>query len=306
VVEVFDEGSLAQAGSDPAVPFETVQAMLEAALTALAEGAPRPWQALLPDYRRGTRIGIKVNCLNAHLPTSPLVVRAIVSSLREQLDVPGPDVIIWDRRLDELRRGGRYRDGHFGGARILGTVNSVRDRGGPGYVGVPGALVEGKPTTLSRILTEMTDMTINVPVLKTHGLSGVTAALKNIYGVIHNPGEFHANLQTALPALYRLPAIRDSFRLTILDALQAVIAGDTASPPDAIPRRLIASRDPLALDSHALALVQRLRAAGPARLKPVAAARTAWLDNGHRLGLGTREYRLVERRPGARPARLPV
>jgi len=40
---------------------------------------------------------------------------------------------------------------------------------------------------LSKILTQRSGVLINVPVLKDHDGAGVTIALKNMYGVIHNP-----------------------------------------------------------------------------------------------------------------------
>ena len=138
----------------------------------------------------------------------------------------------------------------------------------------------------------MTDFTINCPVLKTHEVSGVTGALKNIYGIIDIPGEYHHNLLEALPALYRLPPIRNRIRLTVIDALIAVTTGGTSSPPDTTPRRVLVSLDPLAADSHALALVNQLRAEKNLNLSAVDPAITTWLKNGYDLGLGTLRYQL--------------
>ena len=152
-------------------------------------------------------------------------------------------------------------------------------------------MVEGSIPKFSRILTRETDITINCPVLKSHGVSGVTGALKNIYGVIDIPANYHTNLPAALPALYNLPAIRNSIKLTIIDALQAVTLKDTQDPPDATPRRILASTDPLALDRYALELVNQLRAARG--IGPIEGPLVGWLDRGHEIGLGTKSYRLV-------------
>ena len=40
---------------------------------------------------------------------------------------------------------------------------------------------------LCRTLTDVCDAVINLPVLKDHGIVGVTMALKNMFGAIHNP-----------------------------------------------------------------------------------------------------------------------
>lgn len=271
------------------VQADKVRPMLDAALAELA-GAPAPWRVLLPDYRSGVRIGLKVNCLNPHVPTSPALVAALIASLREGLDIAPANIVVWDRTLEELTDRGLTAAAL--GVTVLGTFNSGSDRRGPGYSEPLCGEVEGQAPRFSRILTELTDVTINCPVLKTHGVAGVTAGMKNIYGIIHNPGDYHKNLVTALPALYRLPVIRDHIRLTILDALIAVITGDTAALADAFPKRILAARDPLALDQYAVALVNRLRADLGVGLASVDVGLTAWLGHARTLGLGTLDYDL--------------
>jgi len=208
---------------------------------------------------------------------------------------------VWDRRLDELTNTGRYAENHLLGARLVGTVRSTGDGAGPGYADTSFGTFQGSTPRLSRILLEETDVTINLPVLKMHGQSGVTGALKNIYGIIDIPGTYHTDakkgtdLQTALPALYAIPPIRKSIKLTLVDALRAVTNGDTASMPDSQPRHIFGSLDPLALDYYALDLLNQLRAAR--NLSPVDSTRTKWLDNAHALGLGAKSYNLLTLAP---------
>ena len=71
-------------------------------------GVDNPWQVLLPNYRPGQRIGLKVNCLNGLLPTSPAIVRAIIASLRDKLGVDPTTIVVWDRFLSELNDAGKY------------------------------------------------------------------------------------------------------------------------------------------------------------------------------------------------------
>ena len=291
VVEVYREDSVV---TDPAVKLNPAAArpMLDAALASLTDGADSPWSALLPDYGPTTRIGIKVNCLNQYLATSLPLAQAIVTSLMEGLGVEAARITVWDRRLDELTRAGFTSDA-LGGAAVVGTVNSTTDTSGPGYSKAICGEVAGKTPLLSKIITEQTDLTINVPVLKTHVVSGITAAFKNIYGIINNPGDYHTNANEALPALYALPPIRNHLRLTIVDSLIAVLTGGTSDPPDAQPRRLIVGQDPLAVDSYCLVLANQLRAEFAKPPGDVDPSLLEWLDNAVALGLGTRSYELV-------------
>ena len=296
VVDIQREDSLLQVTSPTGkktwqVQPDVVQTMLDTALASLAGGADNPWPTLLPTYRPGMRIGLKVNCLNSKLPTSPAVVRAIIHSLITRLGVDPQTLVVWDRRLDELTTAGKYTEEDLQGARLLGTINSTDDTSGPGYGGALCTTVEGSTPRLSRILTQETDLTINCPVLKSHGVSGVTGAMKNIYGIIDIPAKYHDNLPTALPALYNLPAIRGSIKLTIIDALQAVTLKDTQDPPDSTPKRILASTDPLALDRYALDLVNQLRAGR--NVAPIEGPLVGWLDRGHELGLGAKSYQLL-------------
>jgi uncharacterized protein (DUF362 family) len=309
VVTIQRSDSIDAKGKSLEQPYlDVVESMVNAVLTALAGGASNPWSVILPGAGLCTRIGLKVNCLNGWLPTSPAVVRAVIKSLQTHAGVCPGNIIVWDRRLDELSPPNlkHYDAAHLQGARLVGTVNRIDDLRGPGYSDPVFGTLQGATPRLSRILLEETDVTINLPVLKTHGESGVTGALKNVYGMIDIPGTYHTDvkkgtdLQTALPAIYALPPIRNSIKLTIVDALRAVTNGNTASPPDAQPGRIFGSLDPVALDYYALDLVNELRAAR--KLGPVDSTLTQWLENAHAAGLGAKSYDLVTLPPDGQPA----
>jgi uncharacterized protein (DUF362 family) len=272
--------------------LDATQSMVDALLSKLAGGEANPWPTLIPSINSCTRVGIKVNCLNSFFPTSPAVVRAIIASLITKQGICPTNILVWDRRLDELQSAWKNSMPLLQGALLRGTFNSTTDLGGPGYT-EPWGPIGSKSPRLSRILTEQTDVTINCPVLKTHGQSGITAALKNVYGVIDNPGDYHGDLlQTALPEIYRIPQICNSIKLTVVDALQAVTSGDTADRPTMTPGRIFASRDPIALDRYAYDLINQLRTLR--RQSAVEASIVSWIDYAHQLGLGTKQYTLVE------------
>ena len=269
-----------------------------------------PWKILLPDYS-GQRIGLKVNTLNGFVPTSPAIVRAIIASLRDKMGVDTSKIVVWDRYLSELAGAGKYSADDLAGAQLLGTLTKgydskteTEDMVTPPGLGYGDAACGAPPDDkgslprLSRILTDPsnTELTINCPVFKTHSdVSGITAAFKNIYGMIDNPGHYHFPLSnTALPQLYALPAIRKSIRLTIVDALVAVINGQTSAQANAGPGRILLAQDPVALDSYALDLMNQLRASSPGKMGPVDSTQTVWLDNAELAGLGTKKYTLIQ------------
>lgn len=297
VVEVHDPASVLEQ-VDPEQPEtrsimviqdDVVVQMLQQLAVELAGTAERPWQALLPGADASTRVGIKVNCLNPRCPTSVAVTRALVDGLKRDLDISGEQILVWDRHMIELEACGFSEEAV--GARVLGTIHSMDDLRGPGYEPDHCEIVNGKTTRLSRILTRLTDVTINVPVLKRHIVSGVTAALKNVYGVFDNPGDFHADLSTAMPRIYALTPIRQSFKLVLLDALIAVAIGSTSDDQDSYPRMLALASDALALDHYALELLNKVRAEREQPQPPVQGPMLDWLGEAHRIGLGAARFR---------------
>jgi uncharacterized protein (DUF362 family) len=294
--------SIDQLGKSITQPYlDVVKDMVDAVLSALAGGADNPWPVIVPSIGPCTRVGLKVNCLNPSFPTSPAVTRALISSLVGKAGVCPGNIIVWDRQYEEMQNASHYTEEHLQGAQLVGTIQSPKDLHGPGYSREEFGTFEGATPHLSRIFTDLTDVTINCPVLKTHGQSGVTGALKNIYGIINIPSTYHSDKQHPdvlarnLPALYNIPKIRNRIKLTVVDALQAVTLGDTADRPDYLPARIFASTDPLALDHYALDLINQLRTK---RKQPgVDTGLLGWLDNAHQLGLGTKDYTLVDLSP---------
>jgi hypothetical protein len=332
VVDVLRQESVLVTGGKFVAQPDVVASMLDAGLVALARqammfnagisapdgdagaydsgefdgGIDNPWSVLLPKYQSGQRIGLKVNCLGGNTATSAALVHAIIVSLRDNLGVnPAKEIIVWDRGLDELRKNNmaNYSSDTLAGATLLGTkfvtLPAVQDTPDEPDYGDPVCEAptgtSGDLPRLSRIFTHMTDLTINCPILKSHSTSGITAAMKNIYGIINNPGQFHNNLVTALPKLYAVPAIRGSISFTIVDALIAAITRDTMNSADAAPRRILLGLDPVALDSYALTLINQLRAAMIGRDNPIKPAGiTDWIAEAARIGLGSTNYSLIQ------------
>jgi uncharacterized protein (DUF362 family) len=116
---------------------------------------------------------------------------------------------------------------------------------------------------LSKILTQRSGVLINVPVLKDHDGAGVTIALKNMYGVIHNPNKYHPDgCNPYVADLNMLPEIRSRMRLTICDATTAIYEGGPGYKPEHCwnAHSLLVSQDPVALDHTGWQMIERKRA----------------------------------------------
>jgi len=282
VVEVHDPQSVSTSGYDA----PRVKEMLAAGIQKLADqpDTKQAWKQLIPDFAASMRIGIKVNCLNAHLFNSTELLLALIESLVNDLGADSQKIWVWDRRTDEMTRS-KLTESSLK-VKVAGTVASTSNPVGVGYESKAECVID-RETLLSKILTTETDITINIALLKTHNVSGITGALKNVYGCIDNPGQFHDQFDTYMPALYRLDGMRTPFRLHITEGLKAVTKGDTTDYPDAMPGRILLSTDPLALDTHALQLVNTLRTQNP-KIPPLPADKVLWIDEAARLNVGTK------------------
>jgi uncharacterized protein (DUF362 family) len=241
-------------GNGATVDSGRVLSLLDRSMQALfnLDNPTEPWKRLV---RPGNKVGLKVNALGGRGLSSNLqLVEAICERLQEA-GIKASDIVIWDRDTDELEHSGFHVA--IGGNRVqcFGT-----DR-----VGYEDELVTygDVGSRLSKILTERCDVLINVPVLKDHDGAGITAALKNMYGVIHNPNKYHPNgCNPYVADVNMLPEIRKKMRLTICDSTTASYEGGPGYKPQYAWKNnaLIVSQDPVALDYIGWQIIERKRA----------------------------------------------
>ncbi|MFC2076783.1 DUF362 domain-containing protein, partial [candidate division KSB1 bacterium] len=258
-----------------------VAEMIEAGLRELT-GEPtseEAWSLILPGYKPGAGIGIKVNAINRLVPTNPSLVEAAAGSVARS-GVRPRDIIIWDRYTKSLRRAHYSVNLHEDKVRCFGT-----DEPGVGHDGSDRARILGHELKLSRILTTLTGHLINAPVLKDHGATGFTFALKNHYGTIPLRDGIPFSLGAIMrmhgnggdPQIAELNAastIRLKTRLILGDALIGIVSGGPGGAPQWRPNSIILSRDPVAADSVALDLLDRRRSeTGLEEIRP----RVQWL-----------------------------
>jgi uncharacterized protein (DUF362 family) len=241
-------------GAGATLDSRRILSLLDRAMQALfdRDHALETWQKLV---RPGETVGLKVNTLGGRgLSSSLPLVDAICERLQEA-GIKASDIVVWDRDSDELEHAGFHVS--MGGNRVqcFGTdqVNYEPELVTYGSVG----------SRLSRILTQRCNVLINVPVLKDHDGAGVSIALKNMYGVIHNPNKYHPNgCNPYIADLNMLPEIRSRMRLTICDATTASYEGGPGYKPEYSWKNnaLMVSQDPVALDYTGWQIIERKRA----------------------------------------------
>ena len=233
---------------------EQVAWMLAAGMGSLfdTENPSAIWRTL---FKPDDVVGIKVNCIaGPQLSTHPRVVAAIVSELK-RASVPEENIIIWDRKDNELEHAGYTLNVDGPGVRCYGTKKKV------GY--------EEKTTTqgsfegrLSKILTQRITALINVPILKNHGMAGVTISMKNHYGSFHNPRQHHGNHGDPYIAdLNSIDVIKNKTRLIVCDATRALCNGGPGYKPAFTWRYsgMLVATDPVALDTVGAGIIDERR-----------------------------------------------
>lgn len=269
-------------GAGTTVDSQRMAKLLDQAMQSLfgADHPVEPWKKLV---RPGERVGLKVNSIAGRaFSTNVRLVEAVCERL-QQAGIRASDIVVFDRDSEELERAGFRVATVESRVRCFGTdrVGYEDDLATYGSVG----------SRLSKILTRRCDVLINLPVLKDHDGAGVSMALKNMYGVIHNPNKYHPNgCNPYVADVNMLAEIRNRMRLTICDATTAGYEGGPGYKPQYSwkANALIAARDPVALDYVGWQMIERKRA--EKGLKPLAAEKRAPLyiataaDAQHRLG----------------------
>lgn len=233
-------------------------------------------------FRPHETIGIKVNCLAGKRgSTHPMLVEAIVEQLMKS-GIPSERIVIWDRHDDDLLSAGfalNYDNNNYPkcfGNNYCGYSENLFINGAIG-------------SRLSRILTEICDAIINVPVIKDHSITGVSGALKNYFGGIHNPNKYHLNGGDPYIAdLYEIEQIRRKTRLTICDGLTIQYHGGPSYRPQwsAPGNRLLFAVDAVALDIILLKLIDQFRSNNGLNALKEDNRFPQYLLTAHRKGIG--------------------
>ncbi len=228
-------------------------------------------------------VGMKVNCLTRNLNSTPV---ALADGLTKVLSKAGTDInniVIWERTSRELELAGYDLNASSFGRRCLGT-----DTNGFGYS--RNFYSSGEVDSLvSRILTDLIDYNINLPILRDHSIAGLSASLKNMFGAINNPNKYHDNNCDPYAAdISNLEPIKLKNRLSIIDAIRIQYNGGPGydSRYLAYYNGLIISDDPVAADTIGLEIIEYFRKINNLPALEKAGRPAKYLRSAEKIGLG--------------------
>jgi hypothetical protein len=264
---------------------EAVRKMVDGAIVALTgkADAKTAWLAL---FDPGERIAIKVNAFrNSTIWTHPELVKAVTDSLQEA-GIPGEQITLYDFYDDELKKAGFTLNKDGPGVRCYGTEDQYSTR---------WPVAQKVTARLSDILVNA-DALINMPVLKSHMIAGVTFALKNHYGSVSYPDGLH-NMPKCLPGLNALPPIKGATRLVIGDILAANTKYSEGFPyweADVKSDSILMSYDPLAHDLIGYQMLLKLAEEKGNPTKHLTGMAEPWFKTCGEAGIGANEMNNIE------------
>ncbi|MBI4912831.1 MAG: DUF362 domain-containing protein [Acidobacteria bacterium] len=323
VAEAYLPGSMKNMQPVPGA----AERMVEAALLTLTgdKDVRDAWRRFVSP---GERVGIKFNPVGHQIcGVTRELISAVVAGI-EKSGIPRKDMLVWHRFDDEHARTYKPEEVHPGVQAYLLNWFIVKDgRNTPGgferwdqsafYEAdfeLPDAdnmleeMFHGGPRSyFPKILTQGgkeggVDKVINIPVLKHHGISVITGALKNLaYGATTNCPRGHYFIHRYVPEVCAFPPLRDKVVLNIMDGFR--VQYDRGPSPAAqfiVPHdRIYAATDPVALDSVGFDVILAQQVAS-GRLKPDQIPglrqRHYGLAVAENLGLGIHQGRAIDSR----------
>ncbi len=270
----------------PRIHTQVLGPMLDEAVKALTDG--RGWEAIFPVIKPGDRVAIKINAFRSGtLITHEEILEVIVSKLIE-LGVKAGNIIVFDGDSSSSKISSLKMASIKGkGASVLHTGNYTMISSEGFDPDARANFLDGGTVHLSRIITESTHL-INVPVLKDHGVSGITFSLKNHVGSIDNPYLIHRSggrsgeiKPGSIAAINNLRAIKEKTRLIVGDGLLGIYQGGPFGNPQFAYNGLIVGTDPVAVDHQARIILDEERAKHGLK-----ALLTAHIEEASRLEIG--------------------
>jgi hypothetical protein len=242
-----------------------IRAMVDRGILAVT-GKPKIADAWLSLVSTNDTVGIKVfSEPGPNSGTRIAVVAAVIEELL-QAGLPADHIIVWDKRLIDLRLAGYFELARQYGVRIAGSAEAGYDEKVFYDTALLGNLVWGdlefgkkgdgigRKSFVSKLVTSQITKIVNITPMMNNNEAGVFGNLFSLAtGSVDNIVRFESDkdrLATAIPEIYALPALSDHVVLNITDTLICQYLGEERSllHYSAILNELRFSRDPVALD----------------------------------------------------------
>jgi len=245
--------------------LEVLRRMVARGLTNITEKAnvAAAWQSLVSTQ---DIIGLKVYCSPGPISgTKPAVVAAVVESLL-QAKIPTNHIIVWDKRLVDLKNAGYPELAARYGISVEASLSNGYDEKTFYDTPLLGHLLWGdlefgkseenlgRKSYVSRLLTTKITKIVNISPLLNHHAAGVCGNLFSLaIGSVDNTMRFESDpgkLASAVPEIFALPALGDRTVLNIVDALICQYQGEQTMllHYSRTLGELRFSKDPVALD----------------------------------------------------------
>jgi len=212
--------------------------------------------------KREDIVGIKLNCMaGKNLMPNHDILDELVSSLLEA-GVEDNNIVIWDRFVTHISRIKYPMNDTGRGIRVMASeVYGPITYTGQGYD--KDFVYEGD-SEFTKIVTQLCSAHINFTVLKDHGKSGITGALKNFsFGAVNSTIRFHSQgCDPHAAAIWNHEAMKGKVKLNILDAIRPLCEGGPSDSPKYRWNHgaVVISEDPVAVDALGLKWIEARRA----------------------------------------------
>lgn len=264
---------------------EAIRQMLDASITKLTglNDAREAWAAL---FKPGEKIAIKVNTFsNSTIWTHAPLTNAVIASLQEA-GLSAGQIFIYDH-LSMLKDAGYEVNQNGAGVRCFEEAD------------FSGQWKVADSTVLLSSTLQSCDALINIPVLKSHMIAGLTFAMKNHFGSVSSPDSLHYPIDQTIAELNALPPIKDRTRLIIGDILEANLKYSSSWPywkPDWKGDSILMSFDPVAHDRVGMQILEQLQTENEASLSSALRDKaTSYLKTAAELGLGTNDPQHIDK-----------
>ena len=237
------------------------------------------WRVLIPEYISGQKVAIKINLNNAScysdgqvIDALPQPVNSVIRGLKA-IGVAEGDICVYDCtqgwHLGEMpQRLAQKITAIYPGVQFsppAAACSPATDYSGSEYIHFnvpPDRTISDRP--ICNALVNATYL-INVPIMKKHGMAGVTLGFKNHFGSFDGCDQVHWSIELGDPGylssynglvdIYQNRHFKDKTVLTIGDALYGARFNNYDEVPnpwptfgDHSPNSLFFSRDPVAID----------------------------------------------------------